>query len=47
MKKSTAAFVSLICLLTGVILGFILSPVKYGIGNNSGNTTNNYYNKKE
>ncbi|SHK97875.1 hypothetical protein SAMN02745136_03783 [Anaerocolumna jejuensis DSM 15929] len=47
MKKSVAILVSIICLLTGVILGFFLSPVKYGIGNNSGNTTNNYYNKKE
>lgn len=47
MRKFTAFLISVICLLTGIILGFLLSPVKFGLGNNSGNTTNNNYNKKE
>ena len=43
MKKSTAALVSIICLLGGIILGFLIAPVKEGIGNNCGNTTHNHY----
>jgi hypothetical protein len=33
--------------LLGVILGFLLSPVKHGMGNNSGNVTNHYYSEEE
>lgn len=29
----------------GMVLGFLISPVKNGLGNNSGNTTKNYYGK--
>ncbi|BCJ98329.1 hypothetical protein [Anaerocolumna chitinilytica] len=47
MRKPTVFFISVICLLSGIILGFLLSPVKFGLGNDCGNTTNNYYNKKE
>lgn len=43
MKKSTAALVSVICLLAGIILGFLIAPIKEGIGNHCGNTTNNHY----
>jgi hypothetical protein len=35
--------VCIICFLTGVILGFLLAPIKQGIGNNSGNSS--YYYK--
>ncbi len=47
MRKLTVFLISVVCLLAGIILGFLLSPVKFGIGNNCGNTTNNNYNKKE
>ena len=43
MKKSTAALLSIICLLAGAILGFLIAPAKGGIGNNCGNTTHNNY----
>jgi hypothetical protein len=45
MKKSVACAISLICLLSGIILGFLFSPVKHGIdvGNNSGNNSGNNY----
>lgn len=41
MKKSTAALLSFCCFLMGVIVGFLLSPIKDGVhcGNNNGNTT--------
>lgn len=47
MKKFTALLISIISLLTGIILGFLLSPVKQGFGNNSGNTNNYNYKKGE
>ncbi len=31
----------------GTTLGFLLSPIKRGIGNDSGNVTNHYYGKDE
>ena len=37
MKKSSAFALSFILLLVGIITGFLLSPVKHGIGNHSGN----------
>lgn len=37
MKKSSAFALSFILLLVGIIAGFLLSPVKHGIGNHSGN----------
>lgn len=43
MKKSTAALVSVICLLAGIILGFLIVPIKEGIGNHYANATNNHY----
>lgn len=42
MKKSTTFIWCLLSLMTGVIFGFLLAPVKNGFGNNSGNT-NNYF----
>ena len=43
MKKSTAFSLGMIGLLLGIIIGFLMSPVKYGIdiGNNSGNVYSN------
>ena len=49
MKKSTGIVIAAIGFLTGVFMGFMLSPMKNGmdIGSNSGNTVNNYYDAKE
>jgi phosphotransferase system glucose/maltose/N-acetylglucosamine-specific IIC component len=47
MKKFTKILISIICLLTGIIIGFLISPIKGGIGNNAGNTFNYYGDKKE
>lgn len=45
MKKSEVILATLCGFFFGVILGFLLSPIKKGIdiGNNSGNTTNNNF----
>lgn len=42
MKKSTPFCISLISLLSGIVIGFCLSPIKRGIGNNCGNTYHIY-----
>ncbi len=47
MSKKGVFAVGLIWLLLGMVAGFLISPVKFGLGNNSGNTTNNYYGSKE
>ena len=41
MKRSTAFLFAALTLMTGMVLGFLFSPVKGGIsiGNNNGNTT--------
>ncbi len=44
MNKKSVTSLSLIFLLLGIIIGFFLSPVKKGIGND--NTENNYYVKE-
>jgi hypothetical protein len=48
MKKSEVIIIGLCSLFVGVVIGFLISPVKKGIeiGNNSGNT-NNFYGKDE
>ena len=40
MKKATCFLVSTIFLLLGIIIGFIIAPIKKGVycGNNNGNT---------
>lgn len=45
MNKSTGFLIGIIGLLGGIILGFMLAPIKNGIecGNNNGNTRNYYY----
>lgn len=48
MKKSTVILASLLGLFVGIVIGFLISPVKNGleIGNNNGNTRI-YYDKQE
>lgn len=49
MKRSEVILATLCGFFFGVIIGFLLSPIKKGLefGNNSGNTTNNNYGCKE
>jgi len=46
MKKSEIYMLSALTFSIGIVLGFLLLPVKQGIGNNWDKTTNNYYDKK-
>ncbi len=43
MRKSTAILTAAVCFFFGIVLGFLISPIKNGIsvGNNSGNTKGN------
>ena len=41
MNKSTAILTSILCLMTGIVIGLASSPAKNGIGNNNGNHTYN------
>ena len=45
MKKKSPALLCTVFFLLGVVLGFLLAPVKNGvsIGNNSGNNSANVY----
>lgn len=43
MRTSTAILTALLTFFAGIFVGFLLSPVKRGIGNNCGNTTTAYY----
>ncbi|MBZ9689689.1 hypothetical protein G9F72_025765 [Clostridium estertheticum] len=47
MKKREIFMLSALTFSMGIVFGFLLSPVKQGIGNNSGNSLNNYYDKKQ
>jgi hypothetical protein len=44
MNKRTGILLSIIGLLSGIIIGFLMAPIKGGIGNNSGNS---YYGNQE
>lgn len=46
MNKREIFTLSALTFSVGVALGFLLSPISNGIGNNSGNTTTNYYGKE-
>jgi hypothetical protein len=46
MKKREIFTLSALAFSVGIVLGFLVAPAKNGVGNNSGNTTNNYYAKK-
>lgn len=41
MKNKKFLCIGIISFLAGIIIGFLISPIKQGIGNNCGNT--NYY----
>lgn len=42
MKKRTGFMLSIVFLLLGIIIGFLVGPIKQGFGNNNGNS--NVYN---
>lgn len=46
MKKREILLLTALSFSIGVIAGFLISPVKEGLGNNCGNKVTNYYNKK-
>ncbi len=37
MRTSTASLTALLAFLGGILLGFLLAPIRRGIGNNCGN----------
>lgn len=43
MKKKEVFMLSALAFSVGIVFGFLISPVKNGFGNNSGNTINNNY----
>lgn len=45
MRKREIIMLSALSFSMGVVFGFLISPVKKGLGNNSGNTIKNYYGK--
>ena len=47
MNKWTGILLAFASFFAGMVLGFLIAPVKAGLGNNSGNTTNNHYYKSE
>lgn len=47
MKKREILLLSALTFSVGTIFGFLLSPVKKGLGNGCGTTTNNYYGEKD
>jgi hypothetical protein len=46
MKKREIFTLSALAFSMGIVFGFLISPMKNGFGNNSGNTTNNHYGKR-
>ncbi len=46
MKKREIFTLSALAFSMGIVFGFLISPAKNGFGNNSSNTTNNYYDKE-
>lgn len=46
MEKREIFTLSALAFSMGVVVGFLISPVKNGIGNNSGNNIKNYYYKE-
>lgn len=43
MRKRESFTLSALAFSMGIVVGFLISPAKKGFGNNSGNTTNNFY----
>ena len=46
MNKREVITLTALAFSIGMVLGLLSSPAKNGIGNNAGNTVNNYYDKK-
>lgn len=46
MEKREIFTLSALAFSMGVVVGFLISPVKNGMGNNSGNNIKNYYYKE-
>ena len=46
MEKREIITISALAFSVGVVVGFLISPVKNGFGNNSGNNIKNYYYKE-
>jgi hypothetical protein len=46
MRNREIFMLSALTFSMGIVMGFLISPAKNGFGNNSGNTTNHYYQKK-
>lgn len=46
MSKREIFTLSALTFSMGVVVGFLISPVKNGMGNNSGNNIKNYYYKE-
>lgn len=47
MKKRDKVLFGSCMFLLGIVFGFLLAPIKQGIGNNCGNSTRNYYGIEE
>lgn len=47
MKKRETFMLSALTFSAGIIIGFLLSPIKNGIVNEAGNTTHNHYHEKK
>lgn len=47
MRKREIFMLSALTFSMGIVFRFLISPVKNGIGNNAGNSINNYYGKKD
>lgn len=47
MKKREIFTLTVLAFFAGIVFGFLISPAKKGIGNECGNTINNYYDKKD
>lgn len=45
MKKRESFMLAFIAFFMKLVFGFLLSPIKNGFVNKTGNTTNNYYDK--
>lgn len=47
MRKREIFTLTVSAFFVGMVFGFLISPAKKGFGNGCGNTTNNYYDKKD
>ncbi len=47
MSKKSGILLGLACFFAGMAIGFLVAPVKEGIGNNCGNNTHYHYHEPE